>query len=137
MIRNLPYDARLRLYHIVENKFLHLILDESGGIRHANHNFCELFGYKLNEIVGLQHSELLIRGSVDVAGYHELFEKMYSGEIVKGLFRRCHKSGNAILIAGVAIPVIDEYEKLLGIHLFGSEISEEALKALQAFRYLP
>ena len=99
---------------------LNLILDFNGNIQDANNSWCQLLGYKKNEIVGNSFFKLIHSG--DFQKTVNEINRLKRGEAISYFENRCnHKQGECITIAWSA--KADIYENI--IYVTGYDISTQ------------
>jgi PAS domain S-box-containing protein len=84
------------------------IADKEGIIKYVNDNFCQVSGYKPEEVIGKSHRMVN-------SGYHpaSFFEDMWAhisrGEIWKGELKNRAKNGNFYWVHSTIVPFLDAY----------------------------
>ncbi len=79
--------------------------DLSGTILNANEIFCQLMGYRLEEIKGRKHSLFCDKTYTTSSDYNAFWTKLQNGEAQTATFKRITKSGEEIWINGSYNPV--------------------------------
>jgi aerotaxis receptor len=77
--------------------------DSKGNIIFANEDFCKIAGYSLNELIGKPHS-LVRHEDMPKAAFKDLWEKVQSGKIWKGIVKNRTKSGDYYWVNATAYP---------------------------------
>jgi methyl-accepting chemotaxis protein len=105
-----------------------------GRIQHANENFLNVMGYRLEEIRGQHHSIFVEPSYRDSAEYRAFWEKLGRGEYDAGQYKRVGKGGKEIWIQASYNPVLDGSGKAFKVVKFATDItaSVRANQALQA-----
>ncbi len=106
--------------------------DSEGKILSANKNFCNLFGYDSNEIIGRHHSLFVVPEDVQSTAYKAFWAKLGRGEYDQGEYKRICKDGREIWIQGSYNPVLDRNGKVVKVVKIASDITERKLEALDS-----
>ena len=81
--------------------------DLNGNVLHANDNFLQLLGYRLEEIQGRHHS-LFVDPTCRTSDEYRLFwEKLRRGEYDAGQYGRIGKGGRQVWIQASYNPILD------------------------------
>ena len=100
-----------------------------GRILHANDNFLNTFGYRLDEIQGQHHSMFVTpeqRASID---YRLFWEKLGRGEFDAGQYRRLAKGGREVWLQATYNPIDGPDGKPGKVVKYASDITEARLRA--------
>ncbi|WP_279814339.1 methyl-accepting chemotaxis protein [Metapseudomonas otitidis] len=81
-----------------------------GTIIKANSNFLQLFGYKLDQIVGKPHRMFCTTDYVRSPNYERLWNTLRSGQVVRGVFQRLDSQGKSIWLEACYSPVLEDGE---------------------------
>jgi len=76
----------------------------------VNEFFCEVSGYKEDEIVG-QPTLLMKPDDVAESLYDEMWKELNSGKIWRGKLKRKSKDGDAFFVTSTIFPIFDEEDK--------------------------
>ncbi len=98
--------------------------DLEGRILHANPNFLDMTGYRLDDLVGRHHSMLCVTGEPDTAAYRKLWEDLSQGVYTSGDFHRIGKDRRDIWIHGSYNPVFNPDGRPYKIIKLASDLSE-------------
>lgn len=99
-------------------------LDLEGRILHANPNFLDMTGYRLDELVGQQHAILCAADEPESPAYEQLWEALRRGTHASGDFHRIGKDGRHIWIHGSYNPIFDPDGRPYKIIKLASDLSE-------------
>ncbi len=99
-------------------------LDLEGRILHANPNFLDMTGYRLDELVGQQHAILCAADEPESPAYEQLWEALRQGTHASGDFHRIGKDGRHIWIHGSYNPIFDPDGRPYKIIKLASDLSE-------------
>ncbi len=83
-----------------------VITDLSGRIEYVNPKYCEVTGYRQEELIG-RESHLLGDETDDPSNLSGIWERLINGEIWKGEFRNRRKNGRPYWEAAVIAPIRD------------------------------
>jgi PAS domain S-box-containing protein len=131
--RNAAFEAKLaaisRVQGVVE-------FTSAGEITHANGNFLNLVGYRLEEIKGRHHRMFVDDAYANSAEYRDFWKKLNKGEFVAAEFRRFGKGGHEIWIQASYNPIFDANNKVTSIVKFATDISGR-VRAVMGVRSAP
>ncbi|MEZ5892639.1 MAG: methyl-accepting chemotaxis protein [Parvularculaceae bacterium] len=102
-----------------------------GKIIHANENFLNALGYRLEEIVGKHHSMFVDQKEVSTPAYKAFWDKLGRGEFDAGKYKRITKSGDEIWIQAAYNPILDGNEPFKVVK-FATDITEQEKAAQEA-----
>jgi methyl-accepting chemotaxis protein len=105
-----------------------------GTIVNANKNFLAVMGYTLDEIRGRHHGMFVEPDYKNSAAYREFWEKLASGEVDAGQYRRVGKGGREVWIQASYNPVLDHNGRPFKVVKYAmdttaQELAAQALKA--------
>jgi len=98
--------------------------DLNGTIMHANQNFLDITGYRLDELVNRKHAVLCSKTESNSAEYLAFWETLRKGIHTSGDFQRFGKNGKEIWIHGSYNPIFDPDGHPYKIIKFASDLSE-------------
>ena len=96
-----------------------------GTVITANKNFLDIFGYRLEEVVGKHHRIFCSRGYAESAEYDGFWQRLGRGEYEAGEFRRIGKDGADVWLQASYNPILDIEGRPLKIVKFASDITLE------------
>ncbi|QNQ99146.1 chemotaxis protein [Pseudomonas oryzihabitans] len=105
--------------------------DLQGTILHANDNFLQTFGYRLDEISGRQHRLFCPPGVAESEDYQDFWAALARGEFHSGVYRRKHKDGTLRWIRATYNPLLDAQGRPQRIIKFATYITETRLQAVE------
>jgi PAS domain S-box-containing protein len=97
-------DAR---QHALDQHAIVSITDHLGNIIYANDKFCEISGYRQDELIGQNH-RLIKSGLHDQAFYDEMWATIAQGHIWHGVVANRRKDGNIYWVASTIVPFMGE-----------------------------
>ncbi|MFL0803015.1 MAG: PAS domain-containing protein [Agarilytica sp.] len=114
--------------------------DLSGNILHANDNFLNLMGYRLDEVVGQHHAIFIEDEDRRSQEYQSFWSNLGRGQHFVSEFRRVTKSKETVWIHASYNPLLDDNGKPYKVVKFATDITENkkqsqlanALKLCQA-----
>ena len=116
----------------VEKGLIMLEYDLEGKILKVNKAFAEASDYKAENIIGLNHSDLVPAMRDVEAEAKAIFEKVRNGVWSSGVFRRKTAEGRTMWLLGSYHPVQDARGRVSGVVQFAHDVSE-SLIASHAF----
>jgi PAS domain S-box-containing protein len=97
-----------RLSQVVEQSPVGIMItDPVGNIEYVNHKFCEVSGYRQEELLG-QTPRLLKSGEMPEEFYRELWGRLKQGKKWEGEFSNRAKDGRNVMVHANLFPVFDE-----------------------------
>ncbi len=105
--------------------------DLQGTVLHANGNFLETFGYRLDEISGRHHRLFCPAAVAQSEDYQAFWETLSRGEFRSGVYRRKRKDGSLVWIRATYNPLLDAEGKPQRIIKFATDITEARLQAVE------
>lgn len=106
--------------------------DLEGRIIKANKNFCDVMGYRPDEIVGQHHSLFVDK---DYAGSHDyaaFWAELRKGQFFSNDYRRIAKGGREVFIRGNYNPIKNSSGKVIKVVKFANDITDSKLNALDS-----
>ena len=97
----------------------------SGEIIHANDNFLNAMGYRLDEIKGKHHSIFVEPSQRDSRDYTAFWDRLRAGEFQAGQYKRVGKGGKPIWIEGAYNPILDQNGKVVKVVKFATDITAQ------------
>ncbi|WP_294046705.1 methyl-accepting chemotaxis protein [Sphingomonas sp.] len=97
--------------------------DLAGHVLAANANFCRLFGYREDEIVGRHHRLFCDAAYAQSLDYHAFWTKLGRGEYDAGRYCRLARGGREVWIQATYNPIFDDAGRPLKVVKFASDVS--------------
>jgi len=94
-----------------------------GTIVHANDNFLNTLGYRLDEVRGKHHSMFAAEELRRSSEYKEFWAKLNRGEYIAGKFMRIGKGGKVVWIQASYNPILDLNGKPFKVVKYATDIS--------------
>ena len=101
-----------------------------GKIIAANQNFLDAMGYRLDEIVGKNHSMFVAPGVQGSAEYRAFWAKLNRGEYQSGEFKRLGKGQREVWIQGAYNPILDADGKTLKVVKFAMDVTAVKVRSM-------
>jgi aerotaxis receptor len=99
--------------YIYEGSVIISQTDLDGTIVYANKMFCEISGYKAEELVGKPHS-LVRHQDMPKAVFAKMWQTIQSGQMWNGLLKNLRKDGLYYWVDTEILPVRDDNENITG-----------------------
>lgn len=99
-----------------------------GEILEANDNFLSAMGYQASEVIGKHHRIFVDSDYASSDDYSQFWQKLKSGDVHSGEFRRISKEGKDVWIQASYNPVFDAQGKVKYIIKFASDITAQKQK---------
>lgn len=100
------------------------VFDISGTIIDANDNFCSIFSYELEEMVG-QHHSIFVSTQDQNEDYKSFWNDLKRGIFRTGEYRRLTRTGREVWIRGSYNPILDADGKVYKIMKFALDVTQE------------
>ncbi|NVJ53311.1 MAG: PAS domain S-box protein [Campylobacteraceae bacterium] len=108
----------------LEENYAIISFKPDGTIIHANENFLNALGYKLNEVIGKHHRIFCEKAYVNSSAYTEFWKELGNGKSHIDEFERFRKDGNSIWIQASYTPVKDKNGKVTRVVKFAQDITD-------------
>jgi len=105
--------------------------DLQGTVLHANDNFLQTFGYRLDEVSGRHHRLFCLPGVAESEEYQDFWQALGRGEFHSGVYRRRHKDGSLRWIRATYNPLLDAEGQPRRIIKFATDITESRLQSVE------
>ncbi len=102
--------------------------DLDGIVLTANENFLQLTGYSLGDLVGQHHRILCEERYADSAEYSALWERLRSGEVESGEFKRLGRGGREVWIRATYNPIFNLDGRPYKIVKYALDVTETKLR---------
>ncbi|MHA7816877.1 MAG: PAS domain-containing protein [Pseudohaliea sp.] len=96
-------EQRLREHRIIDAHCLVSMTDRAGAITFANDQFCEVSGYRREELIGQTH-RLVKSGEHEPAFYEDLWRTISGGDVWRGLICNRRKDGRLYWVLSTIAP---------------------------------
>ena len=108
----------------MENNFAIISFKPDGTIIHANQNFLNALGYRLDEITGKHHKIFCDSGYTSTGAYTQFWKDLANGKSQIDEFERFRKDGSSIWIQASYTPVKDNSGKVTSVVKFAQDITD-------------
>lgn len=98
-----------------------------GTLLWANDLFLEIFGYRLEEVVGQHHRIFCAPDHAGSADYARFWAKLRAGEFDQGTYKRCARDGRAVYLNATYNPVRDEQGRPERILKIATDVTRQRL----------
>lgn len=106
--------------------------DLSGRVLNANENFCDLMGYKAEEVVGQHHRIFCTPEHARSPAYRQFWERLGRGEFDGGLYKRVAKDGSDRWIQATYNPILDHQGLPVKIVKFAMDVTKAQAESAEA-----
>ncbi len=106
--------------------------DEKGVITYVNKMFCEISGYKKEELIGKPHN-IIRHCDMPKDAFKEMWQTIKDGKIWKGIVKNRKKNGGHYIVDATIIPIVDSdgnFKEYVGVRHDITELedSKEEIK---------
>lgn len=105
--------------------------DLKGNILTANDLFLEITGYRLKEVIRLNHTDLCLHTYADSEEYREFWHKIQKGEALQDSYQRLDKRGNTLWLQGTYNPIRNYDGKIFKIVQYTHDITSQRVENLE------
>ena len=119
------YEGKIRA---IERAQAVIEFELDGTVITANENFLNIFGYKLDEVVGKHHRIFCDPGYAESLEYARFWQKLGRGEYEADEFKRITKDGAEVWLQASYNPIFDMEGRPLKVVKFASDITVEVQK---------
>jgi PAS domain S-box-containing protein len=109
--------------------------DAKGNILFANADFCQIAGYKIEELIGNPHS-MVRHEDMPKAAFKDLWDTVQSGKIWKGIVKNKTKTGDYYWVNATAYPSKKETGELRYISVRVKPTENEIFNAINLYKTL-
>jgi PAS domain S-box-containing protein len=118
--RSLDYEQQLKA---IENAAALALYDREGTLLYANQEFSALTGYQIADILGKNHKILVLPQESQGHGYVEFWEKLRTGESIRGEYERVGRNGEHYWEQASYNPILDLNGKVVKVIAFSQDIT--------------
>ena len=108
----------------MEENFAIISFEPNGTILHANDNFLNALGYRLNEVVGNHHRMFCEKTYTNSKAYVDFWNDLANGKSQIDEFERFRKDGSSIWIQASYTPVKNKNGKVIRVVKFAQDITD-------------
>ncbi|MEM5316652.1 PAS domain-containing methyl-accepting chemotaxis protein [Paraburkholderia sp. JHI869] len=116
------YEGRLRA---IDKAQAVIEFDTGGIVLHANQNFLDTLGYRLEEILGKHHRLFCEEAYAASPDYREFWAKLNRGEFDTGRYKRIAKGGRVVWIQATYNPIFDVNGRLYKVIKFANDVTAQ------------
>ncbi|WP_319938031.1 PAS domain S-box protein [Sphingomonas sp. S2-65] len=103
-----------------------------GTVLHANANFLDATGYRLDEVIGRHHRMFCAADLAASAEYKAFWDKLGTGAFDAGVYKRRAKDGRDLWLQATYNPILDPDGKPCRIVKFAMDITDARARAAEA-----
>ncbi|CAD6541475.1 hypothetical protein LMG27952_03777 [Paraburkholderia hiiakae] len=116
------YEGRLRA---IDKAQAVIEFDTGGIVLHANQNFLDTLGYRLEEILGKHHRLFCEEAYAASPDYREFWAKLNRGEFDAGRYKRIARGGRVVWIQATYNPIFDVNGRLYKVVKFANDVTAQ------------
>ncbi|QGZ63992.1 methyl-accepting chemotaxis protein [Paraburkholderia acidisoli] len=116
------YEGRLRA---IDKAQAVIEFDTGGIVLHANQNFLDTLGYRLEEILGKHHRMFCEESYSSSIEYQAFWAKLNRGEFDAGRYKRLGKGGRVVWIQATYNPIFDMNGRLYKVIKFANDVTAQ------------
>jgi len=116
------YEGRIRA---IDKAQAVIEFDTDGNVLHANQNFLDTLGYRLDEIQGKHHRMFCEQAYTAGPEYREFWAKLNRGEFDSGRYKRIAKGGRVVWIQATYNPIFDVNGRLYKVVKFAIDVTAQ------------
>ena len=104
----LPFSAEVFLQALDQHVIVS-VTDVSGRIIYVNQGFCDISGYRKDELIGTNHR--IVKSAQHTPElFHEMWETISAGKVWHGAVCNLHKNGSHYWVKATIVPILDANE---------------------------
>lgn len=96
----------------------------AGEVIHANANFLDVMGYRIEEVRGKHHRMFVSNDEARSQSYRDFWAALNNGDFVAREFKRVGKGGKVVWISASYNPVFDSNRRIVKIVKFATDVTE-------------
>jgi methyl-accepting chemotaxis protein len=104
-----------------EEQFIISRLTPDGYYTHVNERFCEVYGYRPEEVIGKHHSLVVLPTHAQSETYRAMWRDISTADLTPKVYRRVCKDGSLRFILGYFSMVRDEAGKIIEVIVLGMD----------------
>lgn len=108
---------------ILDKSSVVTITDEYGVMTYVNDKFCEISGYKREELIGNRHN-IIKHSTTPIETFKELWNTITKGKVWKGVLRNRRKDGESFYISATIAPILNEFGEVIEYIACANDITE-------------
>ncbi|MDR0227223.1 MAG: PAS domain S-box protein [Burkholderiaceae bacterium] len=120
--RNAEFEGTVRA---IDLSLATIEYDPQGHVLRANRNFLDLFGYRLDEVVGHHHGMFCEPDYAHTPEHLQFWRRLADGEFQAGEFLRCGREGRRIWVQATYNPILDAHGRPYKIVKLLTDISAQ------------
>ncbi|MCD5355251.1 PAS domain-containing protein, partial [Kineosporia mesophila] len=124
-LRNADFEGKITA---IDRSQAVIEFDLEGNVLTANALFCDLLGYRLDEIRGRHHRQFVSAEDSGSAEYRMFWDKLERGEFDSGEYKRITKSGQEVWIRATYNPILTAEGKPFKVVKFATDVTAEKLR---------
>ncbi len=113
----------------IDASYAYIEFDLRGQVLHANANFLQLMGYRLEEVTGQHHRLFVDPAHAATAAYDNFWRELNAGKPQSEVFKRITKAGKEVWIQAIYAPVNDEMGRVVKIVKIATDVTAARLQS--------
>jgi PAS domain S-box-containing protein len=97
--------------------------DTKGIITYVNKMFCDVSGYKKNELIGRSHN-IIRHQDMPQTLFEEMWETIQAKKIWKGMVKNKNKDGTSYIVNATILPILDSSDNIIEYVAVRHDVSE-------------
>lgn len=102
----------------------------------ANKNFCDLLGYRPDEVIGMAHERLCTTEFATSAAYVQMWNSLKKGNKFSEKIQRVDKAKNLLWLEATYIPVINDVGDVEGVLKIATDITKRENNMIKTVTHL-
>ena len=99
-----------------------------GKVTAVNDIFLSVLGYTRDELLGMQHQQLVEAAFVESGAYHSLWQRLNRGEFIKGESLYIDRHGKEVWLDATYNPILDADGKPYKVVNYATDVTEQKLR---------
>ncbi len=127
-VKRKELDIRNRMNAINHSNVV-IEFDTVGNIKFANQKFCDIMGYKADELIGKHHSLFMLPEDSESENYKEFWNELRKGNYLSSQFMRIKKNGDKIWLQATYNPILDNDGEVIRIMKIATDVTDKVLQS--------
>lgn len=120
------------LLNALEKSMAIIEFSPNGDILWANRNFCQVLGYKLEEIEGKHHRIFCDKAYTESLEYRQFWQQLSAGYFVSSRFQRFNAEGGGVWLEASYNPIVDSSGKVISVIKMAQDVTFRATDEMLA-----
>ncbi|AXX92351.1 hypothetical protein CPU12_06960 [Malaciobacter molluscorum LMG 25693] len=117
-------DKLIKTLSIINKYIIMSKTDKEGIITEVSEGFCDITGYKKEEVIGKSHN-IIRHNEMNNLVFKQLWQTILSGKVWKGEIKNKKKDGTTYWIYATIEPIFDKVHNIIGFYAISQDITSK------------